>query len=659
MAATTTEKSSLDPVTFEVLKNAFINSVDEMAEQILRTCYSFTFYNRDFSSGLHDAEGNIAAQGTEDCAVHVGTLHFTCKDVIKRFEGDIHEGDVFILNDPYVGGTHLCDTRLVRPIFAEGKLIAWSQSNGHWIDVGGGVPGSLDTGARDKYREGIHIPSTRIYDRGVFREDVANLIATNTRDPFTAMGDINAQAEATKVAERTILRLVEKYGRDTVELGIAEVQNYVERSMRKRLAELPDGEWEVTEYIDKDPSDPADKMLPIHIKMVKSGDQVSYDLTGTHPQIRGNYNCSFGGCYSGLVAGMKTFFPDLPLNSGFYRVIDTTIPPGTIVSVTSPYPAQAYLMAFEKVMNAQFELWSQIVPSRAISCVFQIEFLLSGGKDVRYPDNPLFLLYDWLPGGWGGRNGKDGANMTSSAFGTGVLSQAVEAQERYAPFVTTEYEMQTDSAGPGKWRGGIGAIKSSYYTEVADVLFAFICDRERNVTWGSFGGLPATPMGITVKPDKDSESSEWLGVGFSGHPMESWNYFSRPTGGGGGFGDPLERDPQAVREDVIEDYVSIERARKDYGVVVRAIDPELCEYELDLEATEQERAHQREIRGERWQTDPEEVAELYRRGEIDRLDVVRHYAAILDWGNGELLPNTTADFRELYRRRSVEHWAAG
>jgi N-methylhydantoinase B len=223
-------KPTLDPVTFEVLKNSFITSVDQMAEQILRTCYSFVIYNRDFSSALHDANGNSAAQGNQDIAVHVGTLHFTCKDVMRAFEGDMHPGDVYAINDPYAGGTHFPDVRLMRPIFADGEIIAFSQSNGHWSDVGGSVPGSFDVTARDMFREGLRITPVRLFDKGRFCRDVAHLIAANTRDPASIIGDIHAQAQATQACEREILRLVGKYGRETVETGLsAEVQDYVER----------------------------------------------------------------------------------------------------------------------------------------------------------------------------------------------------------------------------------------------------------------------------------------------------------------------------------------------------------------------------------------------------------------------------------------------
>ena len=245
---------TLDPVTFEVLKNSFITTVDQMAEQILRTCYSFVIYNRDFSSALNDANGDSIAQGNMDIAVHVGTLHYTCKAVIDTFKDDMRPGDVFMTNDPYAGGTHFNDVRIIRPVFVGDEIIAFAQSNGHWSDVGGSTPGSFDVLAKEMFREGIRITPTRLIDEGKWRHDFANMIAANTRDPESIIGDMNAQAEATRVAEREMLRLVEKYGKDTVVTGCKEVQDYVELATRQRIAELPDGTWENVDYIDRDPA---------------------------------------------------------------------------------------------------------------------------------------------------------------------------------------------------------------------------------------------------------------------------------------------------------------------------------------------------------------------------------------------------------------------
>ena len=409
-------KMNLDPVTFEVLKNSYITTVDQMAEQILRTCYSFVIYNRDFSSALNDINGDLIAEGTQDIAVHVGTLHHSCKAVIDHFGEDINNGDVFLVNDPYLGGTHFNDVRVIRPVFSGKTLICFAQSNGHWADVGGSVPGSFDVQARDMFREGLRITPVRVWDKGKYKSDVARLIASMTRDPATIYGDLNAQSEATRVAEREILRLVNKYGRDTVVTGFQEVQDYVERAARARIRKLPDGNWEGIDYVDQDPAG-SEGLIPIKVKLSIKGDEVTYDFTGSHATIGTLYNSAFGTTFSAVVASMKTFFPDLPLNSGFYRPINIISPKNTIVSAEWPVAVTGFLMVFEKIMAIIFELWSEILPNRAIAAAYQLEYLLTGGRDIRQAGDPYFMYYDWMPGGWGGRKGLDGLNVTNSPFG--------------------------------------------------------------------------------------------------------------------------------------------------------------------------------------------------------------------------------------------------
>jgi len=652
-----TEKQTLDPVTLEVLKNALTTVVDEMAEQILRTCHSFVIWARDFSNAICDAEGNTVMQGTQDIAVHVGTLHFTAKAVIEAFEGDIHPGDVFAINDPYVGGTHFNDVRIIRPVFVADELIAFAQSAGHWADVGGTVPGSFDISAKNHFGEGLRIPAIRIWDRGHYRQDVVNLITSNTRAPGDVEGDLRAQAEATKVAEREILRLVERYGKDTVLAAFAEVQDYVERLTRRRVSELPDGTWETEDYIDSDPS-AEEGLIPIKVKMTIRDDQILYDLSGSHPVIGTFLNAGIGTGFSGIVAGTKTFFPEVPLNSGFYRVIDAHLPENTVVNAPWPTAVTGFCSgAYEKIMNALFELWSQVMPERALACCFNLEYLLIGGRDRRIEDAPFFMWYDWMVGGWGGRNGKDGSNATSPVFGVGLAVQPFEGQERLSPVVTSAHRIVADSGGPGQFRGGCGVEKGGTLTELDDTVMSYCCDRARSITWGIEGGLPSVPHGVWL--NKERQQERFLGAVFSNVAVVQGDQFTRPSAGGGGHGDPVLRDPQAVREDVADEYVTVEGARRDYGVVVREVDAELAEWEVDEEATRKERAEIKEKRVGWLEENPETLAERYRSGEVGTVELIRRHGVILDWGTGELLPKTTEGFRAMLRRRTVPHWGNG
>jgi N-methylhydantoinase B len=305
-------------------------------------------------------------------------------------------------------------------------------------------------------------------------------------------------------------------------------------------------------------------------------------------------------------------------------------------------------------MNAIFEIWSEIMPERAIACSFNLEYLLVGGRDARTPERPFFMWYDWMVGGWGGRNGRDGSNCTSPVFGVGLAVQPLEGQERLSPVVTSTHAILPDSGGPGRFRGGCGVEKGGTLTQAENTVVSYCCDRARSITWGINGGLPSLPHGVWLNRGREGE--RFLGAIFSNVPLEEGDHFTRPSAGGGGFGDPLDRDPQAVCEDVIDGYVTLERARKDYGVVVRELDAELSRYEVDADATD---AAREEIRGARagWlEADAEDVARRYREGELDVLDLVRHYGVIVDWGSGELLPRTTEMFRAMLRRRAAAHW---
>ncbi|OFK66394.1 hydantoinase B/oxoprolinase family protein [Corynebacterium sp. HMSC074A09] len=653
-------RRTLDPVTFEVLKNAFATSVNLMSEQILRTCYSFVIYSRDFSSALCDAEGNTVMQGNQDIAVHVGTLHFQCQAVLKEFGDDIHEGDVFAINDPYQGGTHMNDVSFLRPIFHEGTLLAFAQNKGHWADAGGSVPGSFDVSATDYYTEGLRITPVRVWSKGVFLRDVAKLLAGNTRSPEIVMGDLKAQAEATAVCEREIHRLVDKYSFDTVRTALREVQDYVEDIVTSRVAALDDGEWSTIDYIDLDPAK-EEGLVPIKVTMRIKGGRLSYSLDGSAPAVASFLNAGYGSAFSGIVAGTKTFFPDVPLNSGLYRAMDIDLgPEGTVVNAGMPHAVTGFCSGpFEKIMNAVFELWSQLMQERAMACAFNLEYLLIGGWDTRDAKKPedkgeFFMWYDWMAGGWGGRVDRDGSSATAPVFGPGLAVQPVEGQERLSPVITSHHALVTDSAGPGKFRGGVGVTKGGVLTDANKTVMSYCCDRSRSVTWGIEGGLPSIPQGVWL--NRGTPDEQYLGALFSNVPVGPGDTFERPSAGGGGFGDALERDPKAVLEDVIDGYVSVSRAAKDYGVVIRPVDPEIDEYELDEEETAKLREELRSTRLDKLAESPESVAERYNAGELDQLDLVRHYGVILDWATGELLPTTTQQYREQMAKRSSSHW---
>ena len=654
-ATETAPVTTLDPVTFEVLKNAFATSVDLMSEQILRTCYSFVIYSRDFSSALCDAEGNTVMQGSGDIAVHVGTLHFQCKAVIEEFGTDIHPGDVFAINDPYRGGTHFNDVSFIRPVFADGEVIAYAQNKGHWADIGGNVPGSFDVNAKEHFGEGLRITPVRVWSKGVFLHDVAQLLVSNTRAPEQAMGDLHAQSEATAVCERQMQRLIRRYSTETVKTALKETQDYVERTVRRRLKTLPRGTWETVDYIDADPGK-GEGLVPIKIKLTLDGEGIHYDLIGSAPVVETFLNSGYGTTFSAIYAGTKTFFPDVPLNSGFYAAVTADIgPEGTVVNAGWPYAVTGFCSGpYEKLMNGIFEIWSQIMPERAMACAFNLEYLLVGGRDARSEAKPYFMWYDWMAGGWGGRASKDGSTATAPVFGPGLAVQPLEGQERLSPVLTSVHQIAVDSGGPGRFRGGCGIEKGGTLTDAESTVMSYSSDRARSITWGIEGGLPSIPHGVWLNRGSDNE--EFLGSNFSSVPLQPGDSFIRPSAGGGGYGDPLKRPAEEVLDDVIDGYVSLRRAAEDYGVVIDEIDPELDDFRIDFASTAAKRESIYAQRQGWLEVDPSVVAEGYKSGEIDMLDVIRRHGVILDWGTGELFPTTTDQFRALMERRSAQHW---
>jgi N-methylhydantoinase B len=266
------------------------------------------------------------------------------------------------------------------------------------------------------------------------------------------------------------------------------------------------------------------------------------------------------------------------------------------------------------------------------------------------------MWYDWMVGGWGARNGRDGWAATGPVFGVQLGTQPFEGQERLSPVLTTCHELMVDSGGPGEFRGGLGVQKGGTLYACERTVVSYCCDRERSITWGLWGGLPSIPHGVWVNQGQEGE--RYLGSLFSGVPLAQGDTVQRPSAGGGGLGDPLKRDMKAVLNDVIESYVSVERAKKDYGVVVEEIDADLSEYRLDEQATLAERARIATHRKAWLDEDPEKIAARYRSRELDMFDLIRQHGVIVDWGSGELLAKTTEAFRDMLKRRTVPYWSA-
>jgi N-methylhydantoinase B len=313
-------------------------------------------------------------------------------------------------------------------------------------------------------------------------------------------------------------------------------------------------------------------------------------------------------------------------------------------------------MPYEKIVNILIEMWSELFPDRMMACSYNTEYLQVGGRDERLDGAPFYMWHDWLSGGWGGRSDRDGASGTTGVFSAQMEAQSIEGQERLSPGRHLEWQLFRDSGGPGEHRGGLGVVKRALLTEGArDSVLSYFCDRARAIVWGIRGGLPSCPHGLWVRRSGES-AREFLGVYVSKVDVGPGDVFERCSVGGGGLGDPLAREPNEVREDVAEGYVSVERAAKDYGVVVHELDAALSEYEVDREGTERLREKIRADRRAWLEEEPESVAQRSRDEELEALDLIILYGVIVDWGSGELLPKTTETFREMVHRRAATYW---
>jgi N-methylhydantoinase B len=316
-------------------------------------------------------------------------------------------------------------------------------------------------------------------------------------------------------------------------------------------------------------------------------------------------------------------------------------PPSAVTGFTSG--------AYEKIVNAVCELWSQVMPERAIACSFNLEYMLVGGRDLRSGEPREFIWHDWNAGGWGARADRDGFGAGPSYFGAGLKIQPFEGQERLCPVRTHYHRLLPDSGGPGRWRGGVGVEKAIELTEASGTVASYCCDRERSVVWGVGGGLAGYPHGATLNPGGREE--RFLGACFADVALAPGDVLTRPSSGGGGVGDPLQRDPAAVREDVLDGYVSVRRAARDYGVVFARVDLAALEAVVDETATAALRRDIAALREGWLSEDPQSVAARLRTGELDLLDAVRRYGVVIDRHTGEALQRSTAQLRAAMARR--------
>lgn len=574
----------VDPITLAVIRGALEEITNEMDYVFERMAFSPVISDGwDRADGIYDpVTGEVYAQGPRGLPTFVGVMQFTTKAVIDRIT-DVQPDDIFVTNDPYLGGTHLMDVKMIRPFFYRGELFAYLSNTGHWSDIGGRTPGGFSPKATDIYQEGLRLPPLRLFAGGKLDQQILDIILVNTRVARERLGDIRAQATALRVGDRRLTELLDRYGRDVVQAAIRELAARTEAAVRERIREIPDGVYRFTDHMDSDGI--VDRPLRLHLDLTVEGGAIHFDFSASDPPCRGPLNSVLATTVSACCVAMKHLFPEIPLNYGFFRPFRFTVPSSTFLNAQEPRPvAGCAAEVSQRVIDVVFGALGQAIPLQVPAAAFStVSNVAIGGDD---PLHGPYVAYSFIGGGYGGSSVSDGLNNGCSTISL-ARTQAVEVFEQHYPLLVREYSLRQNSAGAGRHRGGLGVVFEIELRRGDAVLASLLGDRGRFAPFGAAGGRPGTNSRYTFtldgRPYVPPHLSKDEGVVFA-----AGDRLRMETPGGGGFGPPEERDPERVARDVRLGYITVAAAREDYGV---ALDDE---GQVDAAATATLRAGRRE-----------------------------------------------------------------
>ena len=554
-------KRNVDPVLLEVIKNGFESIADEIALIMLRTAYSAIVRDAmDYSTAICDSRGRTLAHGLTT-PLHLGSFYDAMQHIIRQYEGRIHPGDVFIGNDPYVAsGQHLPDIYIVLPVFIDGTLEGWSTTVAHHVDVGGIIPGSNSLGATEIYQEGLRLPFLKLYDEGNLNQAIWDIILTNVRVPELLLGDLHAQSVACHVGAREYEELFRRYGAETMHFYIDELHDYAEALARSEIAEIPDGTYEFTDHIDGLGENP--ETIVFHVSLTVQGDEVVVDWTGSSPQVKGGVNSPLVFAKAATFAALRSVMgSEVPNCHGYTRPITVTAPERTIVNAVHPAACGARGISGFRMIDCLFGALAKAVPDRvtADGCGGATLATFAG-----YRGSTAFVFNDILMGSWGGTEPHDGQEGVPH-MGANQSNIPIETIEIDFPLRIEHYGLVADSGGPGKHRGGLAIIRE--YRALEDsVLLSVRSDKRAHPPHGLAGGGSGTPSWNIVNP---GAGERILPVLFTQPDnLDEGDVFRHVKAGGGGYGNPLERDAEAVLADVVAEKVTPAHAADAYGVIV-------------------------------------------------------------------------------------------
>ena len=559
-AKTATPASGLDPITLEVVKSALETIADEMALIIMRSAYSpIVRDSMDYSTAICDRDGRMVAQGLTT-PLHLGSFPDAMGAMLSEFERRIHPGDIFITNDPYGGGgMHLPDIYTIKPIFVDEELQGFATSLVHHTDLGGIAPGSIAVYATEIFQEGLCIPLTKLYDRGEPNEIIFRFIEKNVRVPRLVLGDLRAQLAACRSAERSYSDLVQRYGGDSLYGYQDALHDQAERAMRQTISDLPDGTYCFEDFIDGFGSDP--EPVRFNVAVTINGDEANVDWSGTSKQVKAAINAPGPFLRSATYIAFRCLTPAIPNTVGYMRPITVSAPIGTVVNPTHPAACNARGLTGFRILETMLGALAKALPDHIPAAGEGGAINISFGGQTK---GGAFVFAETVLGTWGARPDRDGLDGAAN-LAANQSNQPIELIESQFPIEITQYGFVPDSGGPGRYRGGL-ALRRDYRLTSDDVTFTMRSDRRWTLPYGLSEGKVGTPCWVVIDSDEGSEEVPVLPR--DRHVVENGETVQLTLAGGGGNGNPLERDPAAVLEDVIDGKLTSDYARREYGVVL-------------------------------------------------------------------------------------------
>jgi N-methylhydantoinase B len=551
---------TLDPIMTEIIRSAFTAAADEMNATLIRSAYTPVIYEmKDCSVALLDADHRVLGQSA-GLPIFLGNLEICTRLTELEYGREGWRlGDVWVMNDSYMTGTHLNDMTVFGPIFVDGELAGFAACRAHWLDVGAKDPGGpMDS--TEIFQEGIRLGPTKLVDGGEQRRDVTDLLGRNSRFRYPAIGDLGAQIACVRTGQRRLEAIIAKYGADVIDAARDEIFAQTERYERAAVAAIPDGVYRAQGCVDNDGNseDPVWVRLAVEIR----GDEMTIDLTGSDDARRGPVNCGEAQAISACRVAYKLLInPDNPPNGGAFRPLTVEVRRGSLLGAEEPYPCQWYFTPLGLLIDLVVRALAEVLPEQAAGASYGDSMVIGiAGVDHRN-GRPWFDLEPTV-GGWGAWQGSDGEDGLINSVNGSLKDLPIEVLETKYPMRMTQYGFRPDSGGPGRWRGGNGVVRE--YTidcETAELFLWF----ERSVTpaWGLCEGRDAIPPLVVLNPGREDERRM---LKASRVALARGDVIRTMSGGGGGYGNPRERDPDDVRRDVRNRHVTPERARDVYAV---------------------------------------------------------------------------------------------